>query len=88
MDTNLHSRLKNCLQTILELEDDIREDVQRSAFSEEFNKIRGFLERIEQMQLLEEEVARMERATATFLSELQLAVRAEEHLPRRKRVLQ
>ena len=87
MDTNLHLRLKNCLQTILELEDDIQEELQRSAFSEEFTKIRTFLERVEQMQLMEEEVSRMEKATATFLSELHLTARDDER-PRGKRVLQ
>ncbi|MDD2966718.1 MAG: hypothetical protein PHN64_04400 [Desulfovibrionaceae bacterium] len=72
MNASLHIRLKNCLQTILELEPDIQEELRRSAFAQEFTKIRYFLDKVESIDLKEEEVARLEKATATFLAELHL----------------
>lgn len=65
----LQLRLKNCLQTILELEPGIgAEDME--FFSGDFTTIKAWLERIDQMELAEEEVLRLESATLRVISEL------------------
>lgn len=72
MSRHLQLRLKNCLQTILELEPDLRALSVQEKFHEELKLIRNYLDRLEDMSLSEEEVTRLERATETFLGELRL----------------
>lgn len=67
--SSLRIRLKNCLQTILELEPSMRENGGDS-FDKEFSSIKSFLSRIDQMELAEEEVRWMEDVTVIVLSEL------------------
>lgn len=67
--SNLQIRLKNCLQTILELEPGMHENGEDS-FDMEFSSIKSFLDHIDQMELLEEEVQWMENVTVIVLSEL------------------
>lgn len=67
--SNLRLRLKNCLQTILELEPSMRESGEDS-FDAEFSSIKSFLSHIDQMDLAEEEVQWMENVTVIVLSEL------------------
>lgn len=67
--SNLQIRLKNCLQTILELEPSMHENGELS-FDSEFSSIKNFLSHIDQMELAEEEVRWMENVTVIVLSEL------------------
>lgn len=83
--STLQLRLKNCIQTILELEPQIGTDVPERYFADEFLALRHFLDSIEQMQLGEADVERLENATATFLEELGLSRRAWR---KQRRVLQ
>ena len=65
--STLQLRLKNCIQTILELEPQIGADLSDRYFVEEFMALRRFLDSVEQMRLGEDDVERLESATATFL---------------------
>lgn len=67
--SDLQLRLKNCLQTILELEPGMHENGEDS-FDMEFSSIKSFLTHIDQMDLVEEEVRWMEDVTVIVLSEL------------------
>ncbi len=67
--SNLQLRLKNCLQTILELEPGMHEKGEDS-FDKEFSSIKSILSHVDQMDLLEEEVCWMEDVTMIVLSEL------------------
>ena len=80
--STLQLRLKNCIQTILELEPQIGADLSDRYFVEE---LRRFLDSVEQMRLGEDDVERLESATATFLEELGLSRRTWQ---KQRRVLQ
>lgn len=70
--SNLQIRLKNCLQTILELEPAIGANEEGHIFFREFHTLKAFLDRVDGMSLVEDDVARLESATANFLAELRL----------------
>lgn len=70
MDASLHSRLRNCLQTILELNDGFNSPVLVHAFMQELDLIRAFLLHLDAVDLQEEDVLRIEKATEVFLNEL------------------
>lgn len=65
----LHLRLKNCLETILDLEPGIKKNNPR-VFDSDFLSLREYLDHIEQIQVGEEDVARFECATERFLKEI------------------
>ena len=67
--SDLQMRLKNCLQTILELEPGMHAKGEDS-FDTEFSSIKSFLSHVDQMELAEEEVRWMEDVTVIVLSEL------------------
>lgn len=78
----LQIRLKNCIQTILELEpEEIFHDGCRH-FAPEMRALEGYLAQVGQMALREDDVRRMESATDTFLAELRGA-RKESVCPKR-----
>lgn len=65
----LQLRLKNCIQTILDLESCM--DGKNSDFFEsDFVFLKNYLAKIETMDLLEEEVSALEIYTGEFLKEL------------------
>lgn len=70
INASLHSRLRNCLQTILELNDGFSSPVLVHAFMQELDLIRNFLLRLDAVELQEEDVLRIEKATEVFLNEL------------------
>ncbi len=74
MENNMHLRLrlKNCLQTILDLRDDIDSMPFGSAFTGEIGALESFLEKLADISLNEYEVRRVEFATSKFLDELEL----------------
>lgn len=65
----LHLRLKNCIQTILDLEAGIKKN-NLDIFDADFLSLRQYMENMEQIQLKEEEVIRLENATSHFLREI------------------
>lgn len=64
----LHTRLKNCLETLLDLQPTIRKS-QKAEFAEDFSKIRQFLGMVEKMELVEEDVLKIEEMTGQLLQE-------------------
>ena len=66
----LYIRLRNCLQTILELEPDIRRLEMGEGMLKEFNQLKSFLERLGQVDIVEEDVDKIEQAASSFLEEL------------------
>lgn len=80
----LQMRLKNCLQTILELEPDIRAGSWGEHFGKELHILKKYLAQVDHMKLAEEDVQHMEKITSTFLTELKLVMGT----PRAKRILQ
>ncbi|MFT4300733.1 MAG: hypothetical protein QM579_03180 [Desulfovibrio sp.] len=83
--STLQVRLKNCIQTILELEPDMKAGVWGRYFDMELSSLKDYLSQVDQMDLAEEDVKRLENATATFLSELKLSRKGNI---RKKRLLQ
>lgn len=67
---DLQSRIVNCLQTILEMETDLRRLELGHMLLKEFNVLRSFLSKIDAVRIEEEDVVRIERATENFLEEL------------------
>ncbi|MEF2145878.1 MAG: hypothetical protein V3573_10565 [Desulfovibrionaceae bacterium] len=65
-------RITNCLQTILELEPELRKLELGTSLLDEFAFLKQFLEKVDHMHLSEAEVERIEKATAKFLDELRL----------------
>lgn len=87
-NNQLHVRLKNCLQTILELEPDMSSLHMRTEFRTELETLKEYLNRVEDLDLAEEDVQRLERATANFLDELRLPLSRVRRDGRRNRILQ
>lgn len=88
MTSHLHIRLKNCLQTILELETDMASLQMRNEFQAELETLKEYLNRIENISLAEDDVLRLERATAKFLEELRLPLAQISHESPKGRILQ
>jgi hypothetical protein len=63
-------RITNCLQTILELEPELKRLELGDSLFGEFVVLKTFLEKIDTVDLCEADVQRIERATANFLEEL------------------
>ncbi|MDR3319542.1 MAG: hypothetical protein LBS77_00940 [Desulfovibrio sp.] len=68
----LQIRLKNCIQTILELEEDMDEQIGGRHFNNEISTLKTYLQQVDSMILAEADVRRLEKATAIFLAELRL----------------
>lgn len=69
---NLQLRLKNCLQTILELEPDLEQLELGHVLLKEYSLLKTFIGQLEQITLFEEDVRRIEEATVNFLEELRV----------------
>ena len=69
-ELSLQSRLRNCLQTILELKAELGAVSFGMAFMEDLGMIDRFLQKIDSVTLREADVERIEKATAVFLREL------------------
>ncbi|MDD4648399.1 MAG: hypothetical protein PHO79_00010 [Desulfoplanes sp.] len=68
--SDLQARVLNCLQTILELELELKQLTLSSSMLKDFEELKDLVARIDDLALKEEEVLRIERATAQFLEEL------------------
>ena len=71
--TVLQIRLKNCIQTIIEIEDALDESDRKNVFLSEMSYLKHILMRIDRLDVLEDDVERLEIATAKFLKELQIS---------------
>ena len=65
----LQIRLKNCIQTILDLEFE-GDAYCKWPFIPEFRELKGMLTQVERMPLTEDDVCRMENAAGVFFAEL------------------
>lgn len=65
----LQIRLKNCIQTILDLEPEIQKNGEDS-FDDDFSSLKAYLEHVDNMELAEDDVQRLETVTSQFLAEL------------------
>lgn len=65
----LQLRLKNCLQTILDLESGLREN-SMDVYDEDLDILKDYLKHAGSMDLVEDDVARLENATSVFLKEI------------------
>jgi hypothetical protein len=64
------ARISNCLETILELEPELEKIELGKSLLEEFVVLKHFLQKIDSVALDEDDVERVETATANFLEEL------------------
>lgn len=64
------ARISNCLETILELEPELEKIELGKSLLEEFVVLKDFLQKIDSVALDEDDVERVETATANFLEEL------------------
>lgn len=63
-------RVSNCLETILELEYELKRFDMGKTLVDEFDMLKDFLSRMNNIEVCEEDVKRIEAATANFLEEL------------------
>ena len=63
-------RITSCLQTILELEPALSKLEVGASLLDEFVFLKSFLEKIDRVDLSEDDVNRIEQATSNFLEEL------------------
>lgn len=68
--TLLNSRLRNCLVTILELEEVLEHTHLGPALQKEFSVLKEVMRRLENVAVEESDVCRVEAATSNFLAEL------------------
>jgi hypothetical protein len=88
MQEQLYSRLKNCLQTILDLEPDLARLRLPDTFRTELEALKMHLERVRHLDFREEDLRRLETATEKFLEELRLPFAHAQSLSSKNRVLQ
>jgi hypothetical protein len=67
---SLHSRLRNCLLTILELEGTLTATHLGPVLRDDFVILKNILQRLDNVQTDEKDVCRIEAATSRFLAEL------------------
>lgn len=84
---NLQRRLRNCLQTILELEPDLKRLDLGHVLLKEYELLKGFIDKVGDVPLHEDDVLRIERATALFLEELKVPLAFLTETPAKGRVL-
>lgn len=70
MSLHLMYRITNCLQTILELEPQLERLELGKDLLKEFEQLKSFLSKVSHIDLQEDDVERIESATASFLDEL------------------
>ncbi|SOB57818.1 conserved protein of unknown function [Pseudodesulfovibrio profundus] len=81
-------RITNCLQTILELEPQLERLEHGNSLLDEFAVLKSFLQKIDEVDLSEADVQRIESATANFLKELQAPLARAESSKSKGRRLQ
>ena len=81
-------RITNCLQTILDLESQLEQLENGHSLLDEFAVLKSFLEKIDEVELSESDVERIETATSNFLRELQGPLARRKSRARAERRLQ
>ncbi|WP_338666644.1 hypothetical protein [Pseudodesulfovibrio methanolicus] len=81
-------RITNCLQTILDLESQLEQLENGHSLLDEFAVLKSFLEKIDEVELSESDVERIETATSNFLRELQGPLARRKPRARAERRLQ
>lgn len=84
----LHVRLRNCLQTILDLEPELQTMRVASPMLTELSMLKDLHAKLETLFVQEDDVQRIEKATAQFLTELKGIVRRESSARFEQRFLQ
>ncbi|EPR30721.1 hypothetical protein dsat_1443 [Alkalidesulfovibrio alkalitolerans DSM 16529] len=88
MSLHLMFRITNCLQTILELEPQLERLELGKDLLKEFEQLKSFLSKVNHIDLHEDDVARIESATASFLDELRGPLTAIDRTGSQARFLQ
>lgn len=81
-------RITNCLQTILDLESQLEQLEHGHSLLDEFAVLKSFLEKIDEVELSEGDVERIETATSNFLKELKGPLSRRKSRARTERRLQ
>lgn len=84
----LHIRLRSCLQAILDLEEDLKHLTIAEPLLAEFSALKDIYNRLESLFIQEEDVKRIEDATAHFLDELKGTVQQDAAVHPEQRFLQ
>lgn len=71
-------RLRSCLQTIFDLETELQSVQMAESLSEEFSTLKEIYERLETLLVREEDVCRIEDATAHFLREIKGSIKEKK----------
>ncbi len=87
-DTSLNSRLRNCLDTILELETPLLHTRMGGLLAQEFQSLKEVMEHLGAVAVCEGDVERIEAATDKFLIELKDVLVEASKAASRRRVLQ
>jgi len=87
-DENLSARIESCLHTILELEPDLERLQFGHYLLRDFNILKMFLSHVEEIEVQEQDVARIEAATENFLKELKEPLEQNEYKRTKKYVVQ
>lgn len=85
---NLMHRITNCLQTILDLEPDLKRLELGHVLLKEFGILKAFLLKIDKFDLDETDVQRIENATASFLEELRTPLEERDRESSQPRLIQ
>lgn len=70
-DEELRTRLRICLQTILEMEPQLASIELKDYLADEFSVLKEFIGKLDNVPLSEDDVKRVEEATMDFLAELE-----------------
>lgn len=73
----LHLRLRSCLQAILDLESELKTLHVAEPLLAEFATLKDIYNKLETLMIQEDDVQRIENATAHFLNELKGSIKQE-----------
>lgn len=85
---NLMYRITNCLQTILDLEPELKRLELGHMLLKEFGILKAFLLKVDKFDLEEADVQRIENATASFLDELRAPLEEQDDSRSHSRLVQ
>ena len=84
----LHMRLRSCLQTILDLEPELKTIRSAEPLLMEFTVLKEIYGRLDTILLYEDDVRRIEEATTTFFEELKGSIHRDASTQSEPRILQ
>ena len=86
--SRLQMRLRSCLRAILDFEDELRELDAADPLLAEFATLKDVFERLDSLLVQEDDVQRIEAATASFFKELNGLVKQDARMHSEQRFLQ